>query len=480
MALGAIIQSYPTINPLYNALLWGGWGWYDPFGGVPEIKYYFAPAGVYSLSNGSSIDNIIAFNWTAEQKAAYKSAINTWAKVCNVKFTEVTNPANANFIEFMSGGSTFDNDRNFWGFHYNAERAFNVGSGFLTYGAYNRDSGLFQGAHLKPGGLGYETLVHELGHGIGLAHPHDTGHGGGIPLPGVREGFSNDYGTHRLNQGVYTVMSYNQGWEARYGEIGRTSPAYGAQSGPAALDIAMVQYLYGARANVNPGNDTYQLPNANVNGTKWACIWDTGGIDTIKYTGERHAIIDLRAATLDTGPLSGGGISNASGVKGGFTIAFGVSIEIGLGGSGNDRITGNLGNNVLAGNAGNDQLGGMSGNDTLRGGFGNDRLTGGLGNDRLFGDAGNDVLIADAGSDVLSGGAGADVHIILNLGGNDTIVGFQNGIDDLNLRAFNLTFNQILARTVNIAGGVRITLDGDDQLTVMGINKAQLTADDFI
>ncbi|MEA5549365.1 hypothetical protein VB816_30715, partial [Limnoraphis robusta CCNP1324] len=52
---------------------------------------------------------------------------------------------------------------------------------------------------LEQGGYGFVTIIHELGHGLGLAHPHDDG-GTSTVFPGVASPF-NDYGQHQLNQG---------------------------------------------------------------------------------------------------------------------------------------------------------------------------------------------------------------------------------------------------------------------------------------
>ncbi len=110
----------------------------------------------------------------------------------------------------------------------------------------------------------------------------------------------------------------------------------------------------------------YQLPTANVAGTAYMCIWDTGGVDMIRYGGLADVTIDLTAATLDYSPSGGGMISWADGVLGGFTIANGVVIENAKGGSGNDSITGNDAANSLIGLNGRDTLAGGDGADTAQ------------------------------------------------------------------------------------------------------------------
>ena len=216
---------------------------------------------------------------------------------------------------------------------------------------------------LQIGGFGYVTPLHELGHALGLAHPHDNGGGSSI-WPGVTGPFDS-YGHNNLNQGIFTVMSYNDGWDAVQNPFGNGLRTYGFEGGPSAFDIAAVQYLYGPNTSYHSGDNTYTLPGSNGPGTYWTCIWDTGGVDQIVYAGSLDVTIDLRAATIDDSPTGGGIPTYASGIYGGFTIAKGVVIENAKGGSGNDHITGNEFANILTGGLGNDTEIGGGGDDTF-------------------------------------------------------------------------------------------------------------------
>ena len=73
-----------------------------------------------------------------------------------------------------------------------------------------------------------------------------------------------------------------------------------------------------------------------------------------------------------------------------------------------DRITGDNTRNTLRGFASNDRLYGKGNNDELHGGDGKDNLFGGGGKDQLFGDAGRDKLRGGGGNDTLRGGSGKD------------------------------------------------------------------------
>jgi Ca2+-binding RTX toxin-like protein len=176
---------------------------------------------------------------------------------------------------------------------------------------------------------------------------------------------------------------------------------------PMLFDIAAIQYIYGANQTYHSGDDTYSFSDIT---TYHQTIWDGGGSDSIQYSGIFNAEIDLRAGfgSAIGRPVyvqsSAGTILN--GVRN-VWIAYGVTIENGIGGSGNDKLTGSDANNSLNGG---------SGNDTLDGGAGNDSLDGGPGNDILYGGAGSDTFDWDAssrgGSDTIYGGTGNDTYVL--------------------------------------------------------------------
>ena len=398
---------------ILNSISWGTYWDTSSVGGVLE----------YSIDDGTYGGDIF---WDYEI-SAIKNALGTWSNVCDIVFSEVapTNPG-ASFWEAITfiavDGAAMGaliGDTTVLGFHDTPGSngtLYDIGiipePGPLA-GVYNYEGYGFTESGLQQGGFGFITLIHELGHGLGFAHPHDNG-GTSSVMDGVGSAFG-DYGDYDLNQGIYTIMSYNDGWGAEFpnhSELG-----YGYSSGPMALDIALAQELYGANTTYANGNSTYILPTANEAGTFWTCIWDTAGFDLISNeNSDQSCTINLNEATL-VGASAGGYVSWIEGIVGGFTIANGVVIEAAIGGDGNDKLTGNAISNKLIGNKGADQLYGLNGNDKLYGGnnndklYGgnnNDKLYGGSGNDKSYGQAGNDSLYMDAGNDTLDGGSGTD------------------------------------------------------------------------
>src|SRR5262245_29205888 len=248
-----------------------------------------------------------------------------------------------------------------------------------------------------------------LGYVLRLVHPHEDSYCNKI-MHGVND--SENHGHFDLNQGIYTVMSYNTGWEtAPQGEPtkpdGKLDARLGWTGTPMAFDIAVIQQKYGANTSYHTGNDTYTLPSADQTGTFYSCIWDAGGIDTIRAGATTTScIIELRAATLQYEPGGGGWVSYQAGIHGGFTIANGDVIGNAIGRPGSVRRTGNAANNVLDGAGGADSMIGGAGNDAYFVDNAGDTVieAAAQGNDTVFSTA-HFALSADVENLILQGGA---------------------------------------------------------------------------
>ncbi len=101
------------------------------------------------------------------------------------------------------------------------------------------------------------------------------------------------------------------------------------------------------------------------------------------------------------------------------------------GGRGNDNLKGGSGDDFMKGQSNNDYMHGGSGNDTVIGGSGDDRVMGKRGDDVLRGGSGNDTIDGSTGNDVLKGNSGADRFVFKADAGNDTIIDFKDGVDQI-------------------------------------------------
>lgn len=377
-------------NTWLEGILWGSQWSSGAADGAPTIvDFYIAgmnESEVITLDNSQVTALSPVF---LEEMQAMISTMQLFASVANVQFHSASQPYNADII----WASVSDEDAfsalgwaNPPGTEYNSDLGAYQSLVAINWEAYNPsypDPNM-----LAPGSFDYVTFIHEFGHAMGLAHPHDNG-GGSTIFPGVTQPFGS-YGSYDMNQGVYTMMSYNDGWQtAPHGAS--PSQSYGYEMGPMALDIAALQLMYGRNDSYRTGNDVYALPTANQIGTGYRCIWDAGGIDKI-VGGDDGNVIDLRAATLLDAPGGGGWVSYATGIHGGFTIAHGVIIENATGGDGVDTLRGNEVANTLIG---------LDGADTLDGGLGADKMVGGEGDDTYFVDNANDIIVEGASEGAL-------------------------------------------------------------------------------
>ncbi|MDP2022937.1 MAG: calcium-binding protein, partial [Hydrogenophaga sp.] len=164
--------------------------------------------------------------------------------------------------------------------------------------------------------------------------------------------------------------------------------------------------------------------------------------------------------------LTGEGIDTVNSAALNYTLSADVENLI-LRNGANINGTGNASDNVLTGNAQANQLLGLDGNDTLVGNGGNDTLNGGAGDDTMNGGAGNDIFVFGSGF------------------GQDVITGFDanpaSGQDLLNISALGITAGNFGANVVISAVGVDTLIDiGADSITLVGVNAATVTQQDFI
>ncbi|WP_134678860.1 M10 family metallopeptidase [Paracoccus ravus] len=339
-------------------------------------------------------------------------------------------------------------------------RLANTSNPSTAYGYYPSSS--VEGGDIFFGGSGrtpvmgnyhWHTVLHEIGHALGLKHGQETWGFGAMPA--------------NLDAMEYTVMTYR----SYVGDPlvgGYSNETFGYAQTYMMYDIAALQHMYGADFSTNSGNTSYvwnpTTGTTSVNGNivitpganrVFMTVWDGGGTDTYNFSayttnmtvnlnpGSSSLVSTVQRANLGDGNFASGNVYNAL-LYNGDTRSL---IENVIGGSGNDTIYGNQANN------------------TIWAGAGNDRVQANAGMDTVYGQDGNDVIVDilamfDTENDYYDGGAGID-----------TLIHDLNWVSTV---AFNLntgwsTYNGNRDRLLNIEN---LTVGGDASVT--GSNVANL------
>jgi Ca2+-binding RTX toxin-like protein len=306
----------------------------------------------FNATQGGTITVNLTALTPAGQNLA-RNALALWSDVIGVNFLEVANGGQIEFDDADDGAYS----TGIWGGGITTSAQVNVSTQWLTdYG-----TGLTSYA--------FQAYIHEIGHALGLGHAGNYNDTARFPFDAS---FQND-------SWATSIMSYFDQQENTY--FAGQGFTIERVVTPMVADIIAMSRLYGLSTTTRTGDTTYGFNNnsgrsiydANQYPNVAYTIFDSGGIDTLDYSGfTGNQVINLNPEVF--GNFGNGNVGN-------LVIARGVVIENAFGGSGSDTLTGNFANNVLAGNGGVDVIIGAGGDDTLSGGANNDMLTGGSGND---------------------------------------------------------------------------------------------------
>ncbi|MDC0226462.1 M10 family metallopeptidase C-terminal domain-containing protein, partial [Gammaproteobacteria bacterium] len=462
-------QSIPSSgNDIIDNLLWGFSIDYDRDPSTPlTITYSLIGTNSVFASNYSDVDDYWwdgvfyernlddqftdrIVNGSAAWEALVDQAFAYWGEITGINFVKVEETSTqVGDIRIGLQSSWADQDSRTLGFsNVNKEAYGSAAYDVWLIGSLDPESPDFSYTGSSP----EFVLIHEIGHSLGLAHPHDGG-GGSTAIfdPGLTD--------------AYTVMSYSgrghllKNWDID-GDGTYEYEYWDAISAvsPSIYDIKTAQYIYGMTPDLNGGDNNYLF-----SGPVFETIYDTGGHDTIDLSSySLNTTLDLTPGTVSyigtneiyvsyyLAPNIYDYIHGNTGFP--ISIAEGTIIEDATTGSGDDEITCNVAVNSITCGLGDDTVFTISTGDSIYGGGGDDWF-----------------YISEANFTIIEGGGGNDSLLLESIGSSFDLSDFTDaqitGIENIDIQwgsanVLTLTKQDIL----NLNGDIAYDLDedGDD------------------
>lgn len=161
-----------SVDEAATQLLRDGAAYQDRDGsGKIELTYTFLTSASSSTMNKHGISGFSQFS--AQQKGQAALAMQSWADVANVTFTEKASGGDAH----MTFGNYSSGQDGAAAFAYLP----GTGAGYDGTSWYLINSSYTQNKNPDLNNYGRQTLTHEIGHTLGLAHPGDYNAGEGSP-----------------------------------------------------------------------------------------------------------------------------------------------------------------------------------------------------------------------------------------------------------------------------------------------------------
>lgn len=493
----------------YTTLLTGSyWSGAETPGQPVFVTYSFdatAPASDVGHLAGSALATFTAYS--AAQQTQAKQALTDWSSASTVG----GGGSGVIFLQVAPGKG----DINFAAYDFTSDpnAKYSGGEAYYPYGNWNYSTGqpglikfaadlpgsgnVLMNTAFETGGLfAYATVLHEIGHALGLKHPTDawTNYVDGLGV------VHNQWDPNVTYDTSYSIMS-----------TGAT-----ILTEPTAADFQAIQSIYGTAAQAAAQDKSWSW---NVTSYTLTQVLKDGGqtvrgistSNTITGGSGNDAIYAIGAGTNriygkagnDT-LVGGSGTSYLDGGAGADVIngwfgpsyasysdaAVGVTVNllnpaVNTGDAAGDsylhvtRIQGSNFDDILVGDNNGDVITGLKGNDHLTGGTGKDTLTGGIG---------NDVLTGGGAADTLTGGTGNATFVYAAITDSavktpDTIKDFHTG-DRIDLSALDADTSAAgvqhfhLGATSGHVGDIVVSFDAAHNRTVVDLyDNATATPD---
>jgi serralysin len=345
---------------------------------VTSVTYSFYEDTVF---NGTYYGSETGVKEVSEAVKANVRAIMAWySAAVNVTFVEVTETTSTvGQIRILRS----NNPSYAYAYYPSTTAMFHVAGDVHLNPNYDR-TGDTNGFQNPAGYHGYTTLIHEIGHAIGLKHPHT----GSPTLPTADDNHS------------HTVMSY---------QFPGNSPGT-----PMPYDMLALQHMYGARP-LATGNDTYTFTRTSVDqyrlgsvtsitpsGSTKQLIWDSGGYNTLDLSGISASGAGYRLDLNPLGWLTTNDAWQTTYVTNGTSFGPNVWVRHVINSGGHDTMYANSQANTFAGYSSSR----YTGNDVIHGADGEDVID-------LSGYSPGQVTQVAAGNDLVLGlGGNGSIHLV--------------------------------------------------------------------
>lgn len=255
----------------------------------PDWNYWSSAASntisyTFSVSSGNEADKSGQVVFTAAQQIGARTIFNYLQQETGIKFVETTNGngAQIHLANMNLQGSNVTGLCS-WAANYTYSANDTLASYSANAYVYLDNVEFFSENHnLVPGTGGYQTLLHELGHALGLKHPFES------------QGNPNDVLSDAEDTTINTLMSYDHKGPALSTfspyDIAALNWLYGRDGLGGALGIGSTtgaRYITGSNKNDTltgtPYNDTFQGNGGNT------MIIGGDGTDTAIFNGNRNA-----------------------------------------------------------------------------------------------------------------------------------------------------------------------------------------------
>ena len=469
--------------------------------GTTTLTYSFNDLIIFS--DGGREDSL-GLSMTDEFREIVREAIAAWEVVSGVDFAEVDDSDTVNIRMGWQPDAVIDSG-------YASD---GVGDTLAITWTWYEDSTTeevsiaFDPAETWTDELFYDTVLHELGHAMGIDHSDKINAVmSGLPATPYAEQIGRDQLTPD------DIAAAQALWGTPYQATSDDDTLRGGPGDDTIYGGAGNDYVDGGDDNDlilgGIGNDTLdgghgddiiagQAGNDSLKGDAGDDrLWGGGDNDSL-HGGEDDDLLhghtgddilygdegnDTLAGQAGSDELHGGGDNDRLWGGGGNDTLFGNDDnDLLISHTGDDELHGGAGNDTLAGQEDDDALYGDAGDDRLYGGLGNDALIGGEGNDTLYGFAGDDTISGGTGNDFLSGDEGRDVFVYSSGDGDDTIRDFTDGVDMIDISTLPEATGIHHLFYTEVAGGVELDLSprGGGTIFLRGFDLDDVDQLDFL